>query len=105
MRIDTLDKAEVLVVLYNNAKIQGRGFMSHNPDFVMTTDAARDILSKNPSGYFDYLNGKVMKVNLSGPIFDTFLYNRDNGVNAAENAIQRLLVEAHQSTSSVVELA
>lgn len=98
MRIDTLDKAEVLVALYNNAKIQGNSFMSHRSDFAMTTDAAREILSKNPRQYFDYLNGKVMKVDLSGPTLDTFFYNRDNGVNAAETAIQHLLVSAQQTT-------
>lgn len=41
--------------------------------------------------YFDYLEGRVMKVDLSKDELRTDLYNRDNGENAAENAITRAL--------------
>ena len=40
--------------------------------------------------YFDYLYGRIMKVDLSRDYFDPRLYDRDNGPGAAERAIQRL---------------
>ena len=41
---------------------------------------------------FDYLNGRVMKIDLSGDELDTRLYNRDNGVDSAENVIRALRI-------------
>lgn len=98
MKITGLNKAEVLVALYNRAKIQGMGFMSNNSGFVMNTEKAKELLSKKID--FDYLNGKVMKINLSGDELDTYLYNRDNGHNAAEDAIKPL-IEKMQNKSEV----
>jgi hypothetical protein len=40
--------------------------------------------------YFDYLRGRVMKVDLSKDAFDPWLYDRDNGAGAAERAVSRL---------------
>lgn len=40
--------------------------------------------------YFDYLNGKVLKVDISQDEFDPRLYDRDNGENAAQRAIDGL---------------
>lgn len=37
--------------------------------------------------WFDYHNGRVMKVTLGLPNLRTDLYDRDNGENAAETAI------------------
>lgn len=77
-------KAEVLAKLYNASKPQGMGFLQFDPK-PMTTEEAAELLQK--STYFDYLKGRVMKVDLSGDAFDPYLYNRDNGQGAAENAI------------------
>jgi len=41
--------------------------------------------------YFDYLYGKIMKVNLSGDEFSPTLYDRDNGEGSAFKAIKHLL--------------
>jgi hypothetical protein len=41
-------------------------------------------------GYIDYFNGRVFKSNISGDIFETGLYNRDNGNGAAERIVQHL---------------
>ena len=41
-------------------------------------------------GYIDYFNGRVFKSNISGDIFETGLYNRDNGNGAAERIVQNL---------------
>lgn len=42
--------------------------------------------------YFDYLNGKVMKVDLGQDEFDPRLYDRDNGEGAAQRAIDNLKI-------------
>jgi hypothetical protein len=41
--------------------------------------------------YFDYLQGRVMKVSLEGDELDARLYDRDNGEGAAAEAISALL--------------
>ena len=39
---------------------------------------------------FDYLRGRVMKVNIEGDEMSTAGYNRDNGLGAAEAVIQSI---------------
>jgi len=86
--ISDLDKAELLVALYRRAKNQGMGMFFSNYDFVMDTEKAKQILDKSLD--IDYINGKILKVCLAGDELDTYLYNRDNGFNAAEDVIQAL---------------
>jgi hypothetical protein len=85
--IKNLNKAEVLMALYNNAKPQGMGFLHFTPED-MTKEEAEEILKSQKR--FDYLKGRVMKVNLAENEFDPWLYNRDNGENAAEKIIEKL---------------
>ena len=40
--------------------------------------------------YFDYLYGRILKVDLSGDEFDERLYERDNGRDSAARAISFL---------------
>lgn len=87
MDISKYDKAEVLRVLYDNAQPQGMG-MLHFKSGNMSREEARSWLKHGT--YFDYLSGRVMKVDLSGNELDTRLYNRDNGPDAAEKAIESL---------------
>ena len=77
-------KPAVLAVLYNNSKPQGFGFLHFDPK-PMTVELAQELLDHQT--YFDYLKGRVMKVDLSGDELDPFLYDRDNGQGAAERAI------------------
>ena len=79
-----LDKAEVLAALYNASKPQGRGFLHYDPK-PMTSKEAGVLLKQTTD--FDYLQGRVMKVDLSGDTFDPRLYDRDNGQGVAEKAI------------------
>lgn len=88
INISCLDKAEVLAALYNNARPQGLGFLHYTPED-MSTQEAEELLDEQK--YFDYLYGRVMKVNLTGSTFDSRLYDRDNGDGAALRAIQHLL--------------
>ena len=90
MNISDLDKAEVLIALYNYARTQGMGFLTpdHDPS-PMTKEQAETLLKEKT--YFDYLKGRVMKIDLSGDKVRTDLYNRDNGKGAAEKAIKGLV--------------
>lgn len=84
INIKCLDKAEVLCKLYNNARCVGLGFLQHKPGDLDIKEA-RKVLKEYT--YFDYFNGRVMKVDLSGDEFNEDLYDRDNGKGAAYMAI------------------
>ncbi|GAG30986.1 unnamed protein product, partial [marine sediment metagenome] len=47
---------------------------------------AQEILDQGHT-YFDYLKGRVMKINLSSDELRTALYDRDNGEGAAAQAL------------------
>lgn len=86
--IKGLNKAEVLAALYNNSKPLGLGFLHFDP-MDMTVAEAEEIL--NQTTYFDYLKGRVMKVDLSSDdSFEEWLYDRDNGKGAAQRVIDSL---------------
>ena len=85
--IQGLDKAEVLKALHDNSKAQGMGFL-HFEKEGLSVDQCRELLEETTD--FDYLQGRVMKVNLSGDSFDAWGYDRDNGEGAAEKAIAHL---------------
>ena len=87
--ISKLNKAEVLMALFNKAKVQGNGFLYQNSR-PMTKQIAQNYLEHNKDPYVDYLDGRVMKIDFSYNKIDTFLYNRDNGSGAAEEALKPL---------------
>ncbi len=87
VNIKGLDKAKVLAALHRRAKQQGMGFLQSS-DFITRTQAKAMLLE---STYFDYLSGRVMKVDLkSDDEFDPRLYDRDNGAGAAAEAIDTI---------------
>lgn len=88
MNIKDKNKAQILAALYNNSRVQGMGFLQAK-DGQMTEQEAAKILEERTD--FDYLYGKIMKVDLSGDELDPYLYDRDNGSGAAERAIKYLL--------------
>ena len=85
VKYDGLTKAEVLCALYNNAKSQGLGmFIANKKD--MTIKQAKELLNVTTS--FDYIQGRVLKVDLAGEEgFEEWLYDRDNGDGAAQRAL------------------
>lgn len=86
--ISAMDKAEVLARLFNASKMQGMGFLqNHEP--IMTKEEAQDLLVG--CTYFDYVRGRVMKVDLKGNELCTALYDRDNGEGAALVALEGLI--------------
>ena len=85
MDISQLSKPKVLAALFNAAKPLGMGILHYKRDHIMDETEAAQLLENQT--YFDYHEGRVMKVDLSENELRTSSYNRDNGENAAENAI------------------
>jgi hypothetical protein len=86
--ISKFDKAEVLAALYNASKQQGMGFLNPRGREPLTKEEAANLLKEGT--YFDYLAGRVMKVELGGDSLDPWLYDRDNGPGAAASALEKL---------------
>jgi hypothetical protein len=84
--ITGLKKEYVLAALFNNTKQQGLGILDRSGISCMTINDAITTIQKNGLKY-DYLRGRVMKVDLEKDTFDEWDYDRDNGLGAAENAI------------------
>jgi len=88
INITGLNKAAVLAALYNAARPLGMGFMHYDPK-PMTEEEAKQYLAVGT--YFDYLKGRVMKVDLSKDNeFDERWYDRDNGEGVANGALATL---------------
>ena len=85
--ISKMNKCEVLAKLFNASKAQGMGFLQPGHDQQMSLQQAEKYLDDSGSGYFDYLNGRVMKVDISGDSLNPGLYDRDNGSGAAARAL------------------
>jgi hypothetical protein len=88
--ISGLDKATVLAALYNASQPLGMGFLDPRSGMAMTNNQAAAVLADTPDAYFDYLHGRVMKVDLSGGDVNPFGYDRDNGDGAFAAVINRL---------------
>ena len=84
--IKGLDKARVLKALYDNSHLQGMGFMQASGP--VTVEHCAKLLKEQT--YFDYLYGRVLKVDLSGDEFDERLYDRDCGEGAAQRAVDSI---------------
>jgi hypothetical protein len=93
MNIKGISKAKILAALYNASRPQGMGFLQAKQGDMSEVEAQK--LLDAGHTYFDYLHGRVMKIDLSGgDELDTWLYDRDNGRGAAEDAITRALCAA-----------
>ena len=90
--ISKYDKAEVLAALYNNSRQQGLGFFNARGQQPLSKEEATALLKETT--YFDYLAGRVMKVDLSSNMLDPILYDRDNGKGAAARALSTLTQQA-----------
>ena len=92
INIAGIDKAAVLAALYNSSKQQGMGVFNAAGQKQLDIEKARELLKE--ATYFDYLAGRVMKIDLSDDDLDPRLYDRDNGQGAAFRAIEHLLKQA-----------
>lgn len=85
VNIKGLDKAKVLKALYDHSHTQGMGFLQAVEEGTVTVNHCRELLKSQT--YFDYLYGRVLKVDLFGDEFDERLYDKDLGSGAAARAI------------------
>lgn len=83
--ISKKDKRAVLIALYKDARVQGMGFI-HARGNEMTLEEAGSLIEAQ-RGRFDYVHGRVLKVDLNDALFDPRLYDRDNGHGAAQHAV------------------
>jgi len=92
-----LDRYEVLCALYNKSKPLGLGILHFNPEPLTLAEAHEQLDSFN--GYTDYLNGRVIKVDLpeGSESFNPRLYDRDNGEGAALAAVQEYVEQKKQN--------
>ena len=86
--IKGLDKAKVLKALYDHSHVQGLGFMHAAEEGAVTVESCAKLLEKYTQ--YDYLHGRVLKVDLSGDEFDERLYDRDCGAGAAQRAVDSI---------------
>ena len=89
--IKGLDKAKVLKALYDHSHVQGLGFMHAAEEGAVTVESCAKLLEKYTQ--YDYLHGRVLKVDLSGDEFDERLYDRDCGAGAAQRAVDSVRAE------------
>lgn len=89
MNIKNMNKAKILAALYNNSKPQGMGFLQANSRD-MTEDEAKELLDSGKT-HFDYLFGRVMKINLNGDELCTASYDRDLGKGACERIVNSIV--------------
>lgn len=91
-----LDKAEVLRALFNASQPLGLGALDPRSATDLTIEEARAVVNyRMATGGrwamdFDYLNGRVLKVDMTNDTLDPDLFDRDNGEGVAAAAIAQL---------------
>lgn len=87
INISGIGKAKILAALYNASKPQGMGALKYDPE-PMTESEAEQLLKEQTR--FDYLKGRVMKIELGTVELDPWGYDRDNGEGAAARIVDSL---------------
>lgn len=88
--ISKMDKAEVLQKLWNGAinnQNHGMVFLLQALQSDMSLETAQFYVQSSPHLYFDYVDGRCMKVDLRGDTLDPTMYDRDCGQGAAARAL------------------
>ena len=97
--VSDINPAELLAGLYNRSFVNpdGMGVFQMKPgnmaieqaqeylDGKIESDYIGQALERNGNRYFDYLNGRVMRVEINGKTLRTGLYDRDLGQGAAQS--------------------
>ncbi len=90
VNIEGIDKADLVIALHARARAQGVGvFADAGCKGRLDRKKIEEQLAEGYT-YFDYVEGRVLKCSIKGPEMDTWLYNRDNGEEAAEGVIEGL---------------
>jgi hypothetical protein len=81
---------DVLVALYDRAIVEMRVYeqIARAGTPPMTREFAAHLLEAGP--WFDWLNGRRLRVRLAGGAFDERAYDDVNGLGAAREAMERL---------------
>ena len=79
--IKGLNKVEILISAYNTSKPLGAGFLDPNYNSNLTLEKA-ELLIQQSNGRLDYVQGRILKINLSSDHVDPRGYDRDNGQGA-----------------------
>lgn len=87
--ISGLDKAELLAALHAGSHPLGMGWLHEKGDLSIE-EARLMIADYNRDLYFDYVTGRVMKVDLNGDQLNGRLYDRDNGEGACAAVVAKL---------------
>lgn len=87
IKLEESKKPKILAALYNASQPLGMGFLHYDPT-PMTEEEAKELLKERT--YFDYLKGRVMKVELGGEYLDPWAYDRDNGQGSAKKIIESI---------------
>lgn len=98
MKIDVSDipKARLLQELYANAATPGFwGAIERVP----MTDQTAEELTQEDRQYFDYLHGRVLKVEINGRVLNSALYDRDNGNGSALRCVDTIRKEMANATA------
>lgn len=93
VNIKGLKKSQVLLALYDHSMSQGFGFFGVPGEPVteeMLDELIKEKLKTGPELYFDYVLGRVIKCDITGDEFEPWLYDRDLGKGAAEEAIKQI---------------
>jgi hypothetical protein len=92
MNIKGINKAKILAALFNHSRPQGMGLFSSlaRGSHDMSEEEAQGFLDAGQT-YFDYVHGRILKIDLEGDELSTRLYNRDLGEGAAEYALRDIV--------------
>ena len=122
--VNEIDPIILFMVLYNNSKQQGMGFLDTSGVHNIDQDEAKALLLEQPAAQgsimrqrnpkkadlinewidfqpkmLDYVRGRVMKCNINGIELDTWGYDRDNGEGAAQACIDEAMEIQNDNSS------
>lgn len=101
MYFEDLEKAKVLAALYNAAKPAGKDIASYDPTPMSYQEAKAISFDRNN---FDYIKGRILLVIFIGNKFNSKLYNKHNGKNAAEMIVSSLKKTNDENNQVISEI-
>jgi len=98
--IGGIDKAALLAAFYNHARPFGMGMLHYRPQ-PMTVEQAREELATGDDQsvmfgqrrarlYFDYLHGRLLKIDITDDTLNPRRFDRDYGQGAAAKVVAEL---------------
>lgn len=84
-----IDKAILVAGLFNQSKPLGMGFFHPGHRLQMTKEKAQAYLDEGMK-YFDYLEGRVIKADVSGDTLNPASYDSQNGEGAALRVVRAI---------------